>query len=263
MFFVNDQLANFGMDYPGDLAHYLALFAAAGGARRVGEASTSYLEAVEAPERIHDFNPESRVIAILRDPVEMIASLHAMRVSQGLEHVADLRAALDDEKRRSGFGIVGDQSSIRYRDRTRFAAMLPRWFEAFGRERVKVILLERVAEQPAAEFRSLLEFLDVDPIYSPPSFARSNEREWPRSLFMARVQASFRRHRVSNRRTDHLALQVYHLLGRVNRARGVARRPIPVDVRRDLRDDVGPDVDALSRLLGLDMRQLWWDGKTA
>jgi hypothetical protein len=260
MFFVNDRLARFGMLYPDDLPRYLALFAAAGRARRVGEASTMYLEAAEAAARIHEFNAEARVIAMLRDPVEMIASLHAMRVSQGLEHVADLRAALADEKRRPGFGVVGDQSSIRYRDRTRFAAMLPHWFETFGRERVRVIVLEDVAAQPAVEFRRTLEFLEVDPAYSPPSFVPQNERQWPRSLFLARVQARFRGFRWSDGASGRLGRRTYHLLGRINRARQVERIPIPDDVRRELRNELGPDVDALSRLLGRDMRQVWWSG---
>jgi hypothetical protein len=263
MFFVNDRLAHFGMVYPDDLPRYLALFGAAGRARRVGEASTSYLEAPEAAGRIHEFNPEARVIAMLRDPVEMIASLHAMRVSQGLEHMADLSAALADERRRPGFGVVGDQSSIRYRDRTRFATMLRPWFETFARERVNVVILEDVAAQPAVEFRRTLQFLEVDPAYSPPSFARHNEREWPRSLFLARVQARLRGFRSSDGAWDRLAGRAYHLLGRVNRARGVEPRPIPNDLRRQLRDELGPDVDALSRLLGRDMRQVWWIGNAA
>lgn len=260
MFFVNDRLARFGMRYPDDLPAYLALFAAAGRARRIGEASTSYLESAEAPGLIREFNADARVIAMLRDPVEMIGSLHAMRLSQGLEHIGSLRAALADERHRPGFGVVGDQSSIRYRDRTRFAAMLPRWFEAFGRERVHVMILEDVAAQPAHEFRRTLEFLDVEPAYSPPSFVRFNEREWPRSLFLARTQARFRDFRTSNRATDRLKRRAYHLLGRINRARGVQRSPIPEDLRRELRIELGPDVDALSRLLGRDMRELWWNG---
>ena len=263
MFFANDRLAHFGMNYPEDMPAYLALFEAARETRRVGEASTSYLEAAEAPARIREFNPDARIIAMLRDPVEMIASLHAMRVSQGLEHIADLRAALADEKSRPGFGVVGDQSSIRYRDRTRFAVMLPRWFEAFGREHVSIIVLEDVAADPAAQFRRVLDFLDVDPTYRPSSFERHNEREWPRSLVVARVQARFRRHPVSDGATDRLARRVYHLLGRVNRARGVEKKPFPADVQTELRDELGPDVDALSRLLGRDMRHLWWGDKSA
>jgi hypothetical protein len=263
MFFSNDQLAHSGMLYPADLPRYLALFAAAGRVRRVGEASTTYLEAPEAAGRIHEFNPEARVIAMLRDPVEMIASLHSMRVSQGLEHIADLPTALADERHRPGFGVVGDQSSIRYRDRTRFATMLRPWFDVFASERVKVIVLEDVAAQPAVEFQRTLQFLEVDPAYSPQSFARHNEREWPRSLFLARVQARFRGRGLRDGARDRLAGRAYHLLGRLNRVRGVEPRPMPDDLRRQLRDELGPDVDALSRLLGRDMRQVWWHGDAA
>ncbi len=166
-FFAADEAARFGMRYPDDLSHYEALFAAAGKAKRLGDASTSYLEAPEAPGRIHEFNPEARIIVMLRDPVAMMHSLHSMRVSAGLERMTDFSAALEDERRRPGFGQVGDQSSIRYRDRVRFSEMLPAWFETFGRERVHIVLLEDFAKDTAGEFRKVLEFLDVDPAWAP------------------------------------------------------------------------------------------------
>ncbi|MEP7359965.1 MAG: sulfotransferase [Chloroflexota bacterium] len=257
MFFENDRLANFGMSYPDDMAHYLDLFARAGDAQRVGEASTSYLESPLAASRIHDFNPDARIIAMLRDPVAMIASLHSMRVSQGLEHSASLSAALDDEQRRRGFGVVGDQSSIRYRDRARFSSMLPPWFDAFGRDRVHIVLLEDMAADGAGQFERVLLFLGVDPAYRPANLMPYNEREWPRSLLIARLSARFRRPWVRNSPSDRLARHVYHLLGRINR-RDVPRQPIPAAVVRQLRADLGPDVDQLSVLLGRDLRSLWW-----
>ena len=258
-YFGADLRAGTGMLFPDDLGAYLALFDsdAARAARRAGEASTTYLEEPDAPARIGAFNPGARIVVMLRDPVEMIASLHSMRVSQGLERMTDLRDALADERSRPGFGIVGDQSSVRYRDRVRFTVTLPRWFEVFGRERVHVIVLDDVAADPAREFRSILEFLDVDPSYSPPTFERYNEREWPRSLLLARLQARLRRPWTRNGPRDRLVRRGYHLLGRANRVRGV-RKQMTTDVRNQLREEFSPEVEELSRLLERDLTKLWW-----
>jgi hypothetical protein len=128
---------------------------------------------------------------------------------------------------------------------------------------VIVIVLEDMAADPSREFARTLRFLDVDPSYAPASFAAYNEREWPRSLRLARVQARLRRYHSQDGVGDRLARRVYHAVGRVNRARGTAKRVLPDDVRRELRQDLGPDVNALSQLLKRDMRQLWWDGAGA
>src|SRR5436853_590500 len=55
---------------------YLALFAPAGDAERVGEASTFYLWSPLAPGRIAEASPDARIIAILREPASFLHSLH-------------------------------------------------------------------------------------------------------------------------------------------------------------------------------------------
>jgi hypothetical protein len=48
---------------------YEALFAEAGSARAIGEASARYLRSEGAPERIHALLPDARLVGILRNPV--------------------------------------------------------------------------------------------------------------------------------------------------------------------------------------------------
>jgi hypothetical protein len=257
-FFAADTLARFGMRYPDDLPHYLALFAAAGDAKRVGDASTSYLEAPEAPGRIREFNADSRIIVMLRDPVSMMRSLHSMQVTAGLERELDFRRALEDEKRRPGFGKVGDQSSVRYRDRVRFSEMLPGWFDAFGRERVHVMLLEDLAADTPEAFRGVLEFLRVDPAYAPPIFKRYNTREWPRSPLLARVNSHLPRHSVPHGTRERVLVPVAHFIRNVNRSRKPRATDVPAELRVSLQEELGPEVDRLSGLLGRDLRHAWW-----
>ncbi len=260
-FFAADQLSKFGMRYPDDLPHYEALFADAGGAKRIGEASTSYLESPEAPQRIHEFNPDARIIAMLRDPIGMMHSLHAMRVNQGLERITDFGAALADERNRPGYGVVGNQSSVRYRDRARFDVMLPWWFAGFGRDRVHVMLLEDMAADPKAEFSRVLRFLDVDDSYEPDTYKTYNSRVWPRSLLLARLDARLSHYFVPRGVGDRVMLRASRLVRRVNRQR-IRRPPVNPELRLRLEEELAPDVERLSTLLGRDLRQLWWH-KTA
>ena len=132
-----DKSGNF-LRYDVDRARYLALFEGAGEAKRVGEASTRYLYSKDAAGLIAAEQPDARIVAILRNPVDMIASLHAHKLAGGTEDLETLEAALDAESdRHAGRRIPGDSNPFlaTYRDRARFGEQVPRWFDAFGRER--------------------------------------------------------------------------------------------------------------------------------
>ena len=60
------------------LAAYEALFAGAGDAVAIGEASTMYLECPQAAARIHDLLPATRIICGLREPVDRAYSDYLM-----------------------------------------------------------------------------------------------------------------------------------------------------------------------------------------
>ena len=81
---------------------YLGLFKGAGQARAVGEASTGYLRSRVAVPAILQWLPSARFVICLRNPVEMIASVHAQMVRGVREDVRDLGAALALEPARSG-----------------------------------------------------------------------------------------------------------------------------------------------------------------
>ena len=257
-FFAAERYANTRLSYPDDLDRYLALYREAGSARRIGDASTSYLESPDAPARIRDFQLDARIVAMLRDPVEMIHSLHGMRVAQGVEPKADFADALEAERRRPGFGSLGDQSSVHYRDRARYADMLPAWFATFGRERVNVIITEDMAADPEPIFVRLLEFLDIDRGYRPPTFRRYNTSLHPRSLLVARLTASLPRRKTPDTAFDHVLLPVGRLVRRLNRRRDGPRRPMDEGVRQMLREEFRDQVDRLSELLDRDLATTWW-----
>jgi hypothetical protein len=70
--------------YAPDHAAYLELFASAAAEARIGEASTTYMVSHEAPELIGAFAPDALLIAMVRNPVDMVHSAQR-RVSQGAE----------------------------------------------------------------------------------------------------------------------------------------------------------------------------------
>jgi hypothetical protein len=256
-FFAGDRIVKRGMVYPDEMDRYLALFAEAGDAKVVGEASTSYLESPEAPDRIREFAPGARIIAMLRNPVDMVYSLHAMRVSQGVEPRTDFAEAMAEERERPGFGTVGDQSSVRYRDRARYSRMLPAWFGAFGRERVHVIITEELAAEPMSTFARTLQFLDVDHSYEPDSFRHYNTSLKPRSVTLSRVLGRLPHKQVATSPLDRLTVPLVQLLRRSNRRR-TERPPMDPELRAQLELEFAPDVARLEEQLGRQLSGSWW-----
>ena len=77
--------------HPADEQRYLELFADARPAQSAGEASTRYLVSRMAPGLVHDFTPDARAIAMLRNPVDLVHALHNERVSLGAEPILRFR----------------------------------------------------------------------------------------------------------------------------------------------------------------------------
>jgi hypothetical protein len=261
-----DKSGNF-LRYGVDHDRYVALFADTGDAQRVGEASTRYLYSKDAAALIAQDQPASYIVAILRNPIDMIASLHAHKFAGGTEDIADFQQALEaEEDRHAGRRLPPDSNPLlaTYRDRARFGEQISRWLDSFGRERVHVILFEEMVREPAEHFQRLLDFLQVDPVYRPGSFDAHNQAHGARGGLIRTIArtrpvqfATWKvlpvvigdaRTRELSRRLGHSAL----------RRRTVQRASVPADLRARLEKEFAPDVARLSELLGRDVASVWF-----
>lgn len=263
-----DKSGNF-LRYDADRDRYVALFAEAGEAKRVGEASTRYLYSKEAPGLIAREQPTAYVVAILRNPVDMIASLHAHKLAGGTEDLPRLEDALGaEEERHAGKRIPKDSNPYlaTYRDRARFGEQLARWHEAFRPERVHVIVFEDLVREPATHFRRLLEFLDVDPDYQPEAFTAHNPAHGARGGMIRAIgrsrPAQFLAWRVlpaliGDARTRSVSRRIGH--SKLQR-RAAQRAQVSPELRKQLERELSPDLSLLSELLGRDMAGTWFGG---
>jgi hypothetical protein len=130
--------------------HYLDRFRPGGDARILGEASTTYTMLPQlsgVPQRIAAFNAEARFIYLLRDPVERTISHYWHMVRHHTEH-RPIAAAF---RRDSQFVAV-----------SHYAMQLSPFLERFGRERVAVLIHERLVADPRGVMTDLYRWLGVD-----------------------------------------------------------------------------------------------------
>jgi hypothetical protein len=158
---------------------YRALFADAGPVAYAGESSVLYLYSRNAPEQIREFCPEARIIIMLRDPCEMIASLHAQNLLLGFVDQGDLRDALALEaERREGSSLPPGCKSplaLQYTYLASYADPVRRYLETFGRQQVTCIFYDDLKAQPEQVYRETLAFLGLS-VESLPNFSVHNER---------------------------------------------------------------------------------------
>jgi len=149
-----------------DEATYFGLFADAGNAKRVGEGSVWYLYSKQAAREIHEFDATVRLLVMLRNPVDMLWSLHAQYLRNCNEEIVDFEEALAAEPdRREGRRIPKGAHfapGLLYREAVTFSPQLRRYFEYFPRKQVHVIIFDDLKRDPARVYRDTLSFLDVD-----------------------------------------------------------------------------------------------------
>ena len=253
--------------YDADLDRYLELFAGATDERYAGEASTYYIYSRMAPRLIHDFDPAARIVAMLRNPVEMAWALHGQRASHGREPIIDFETALaaDNQPDAGGVGRREQVDKVgRYRDRARYADQLERWFDSFGRAGVHVIVFEDFVADTPGEFSRLLAWLGIDAGYRPESFAVHN----PSHTVRRGIVRTLINTPPGRWATQRLLPRLIGFERSIRLAQGVKRsdvgrttekrKPIPDRVRRQLEADLMPDVDRLSAMLDRDMAAFWF-----
>ncbi|MEX0967886.1 MAG: sulfotransferase domain-containing protein [Bacteroidia bacterium] len=79
---------------------YLKLFSGAYPGQVIGEASTAYLTDPSASKNIYEFNPEAKIIIILRNPADRAYSLYNWMVQEGYEYLNTFEKALEAGNRR-------------------------------------------------------------------------------------------------------------------------------------------------------------------
>lgn len=233
---------------------YLHYFSGAHGVSRIGEASVNYLTSSGAASAIAQFQPDAKILIMLRHPVEVVAAMHAEALYQGVETIPDLRAALEIEAPR-GQLTPAQAATVRYRDRVDWEPHIRRYFELFGRDRVHVVIFDDFRLDTLRSYQEVLRFLRVDESHVP-DLKVVNARKQVRSAILHRL---ILHHPDAIRRLsrsifpDPLRRRLWKAAMRLN---AVPARSTQIDpeLAAQLTKEFGPRVGGLGDLLGRDLR---------
>ncbi len=226
---------------------YLSLFAGAADGQKTGEGSVWYLLSKQAAAEIKARNPEARILIMLRNPVDMVASLHSLYVRTGNEELEDVEAAIAaQDDRRRGRRIPAAAyfpEGLIYTEAASYSDKVRRFLDAFG-DGVKVVIFDDFVADTPAVYAETLSFLGVDPGFEP---------DWDLRAANAAMRLGVLR-------------QMRKLppeLRRVMRGGGQkhlgVKQPMSREFRSRLAERFAEDVEQLSTLLGRDLGH-WCNG---
>jgi hypothetical protein len=229
-----------GRGYWNDLDLYLQLFHAAGDRLIVGEATTDYTKLPRktgVARRLFAFNPEARLIYLVRDPIDRTFSHYWWEVWNG-EETRDIFTAITQDRF--------------YRDVSDYAMQLEPYLDLFSREQIKVVTFEKLIASPLDTIQDLFRWLDVDASFQPPNL-HSRVNDTPQELLQLRKKGLLhrvRQSRLGDTISDYLPRWV-RLLGRKIIERRVDRSKVPVQAAAEfLRPIQMSQTARLSNLLG-------------
>ncbi|MFY0687741.1 MAG: sulfotransferase domain-containing protein [Cyclobacteriaceae bacterium] len=138
---------------------YLSLWAN-GDYKYLGESSPSYMWDQKACHRISAFNPASKIIMLLRDPVMRAYSHYLMDFQSNREKRSSFLRALADDKGREpkGWGI-----SRLYEELGFYSAPINNYQQTFGKNNVLVLFYEELFNNLTSQMLKFWDFLDIAP----------------------------------------------------------------------------------------------------
>ncbi|MEG3894149.1 MULTISPECIES: tetratricopeptide repeat protein [unclassified Microcoleus] len=139
-----------------------------------GEASPSYFDCREAPERLYSAFPEAKLVVLLRNPVDRAISQFYRLTDLNWEARSLDRTISDEIERldRNPEYIIGEEPG-NYLARGRYIEFIKNWLAFFPREQLLILKSEDFYAGAAGTVKQVLEFLDL-PEYQLPDYQNAN-----------------------------------------------------------------------------------------
>ena len=243
------------------LDEYLRLFKKANDNHlAVGEASVFYMFSKVAISKIREFNPQAKLIAMVRNPLEMVHSYHNQLLFSHYEDVENLEEAwrLQDARLRSQRvpSTCPDPKILIYRDIVKQGEQVERMLQSFPTDQVKVIVFDDFKRSVRSVYNQVLEFIGVpsDGRIDFPPVNVSKVHKFERLARLLRQPPHF------IEMTLRGIKKVFHVRGtglgrlllRAN-TRSIVRDPLAPAFRKKVVQQFRNDVELLSRILDRDL----------
>ncbi|MFM2311114.1 MAG: hypothetical protein RLZZ04_390 [Cyanobacteriota bacterium] len=226
-----------------------------------GESSTNYLYSQVAAEKIYNFNPDAKIIIVLREPAKFVYSLHSHYVKFTEENEPDFLTALALEPQRKLEEALSPRvispSYLYYSQRVQYSQQVKRYCDRFKPEQIKVIIFEEFQSDNERIFCEVLEFLGVETNFTPEYAAVNVNKEVKfkavNNLINNPVAKSISKNLLSQEFNDFVRDNIVEKL----LWHQAPKAKMPEEIKLQLMDQYQPEVAKISELLKLDLLDKW------
>ena len=226
----------------------------------IGEASVWYLYSDVALQNIKIFDSSAKIIAMLRNPVNLVHSFHSQLLYNKTEDQQDFSRAWElINERKHGKYIpkhCADIKLLYYNEIAKLGDQIERLYNIFPSEQIKIIFFEEFSSNTVKVYKEVLQFLDV-PMDERNHFPVINQNkqhkmQWlasfvkhpPRSLVKATLKAK-----------EFIGLERLGLIDSLEKLnRNIVRREaLSPSVLSQVSQEYRHDIDKLSQITGKDL----------
>jgi hypothetical protein len=225
------------------LQEYEGLFQGASGARAIGEASPIYLECPQAAGRIRDLLPGVQLICSIRHPVDRAYSDYLMYLRRRG------RRFDPDQQLTTTSGWARPDS--RWMQVSRYYEQLSRYFAAFPRNQIHVILFDDLKASPAGVMEEVYRAVGVDPGFTPDFDTPHAAGGMPASRLL---EGFLTTSAISKAVRPWIPKQATNWVKRLRSQNLRQAPPLPRELRRQLTRPFGDDIRKTSELIGRDLQ---------
>lgn len=169
-YFSNEEIEDDNLYYLGansfsSIEKYEKLFDKSKGYKFYGESSVSYISYSKTAKKIYDYNPDSKILIFLRNPVDRAFSHYLMDYSAGYFNF-NITDIIENEN----IPIPIYQQII---ELGFYSNQISRYIDLFGRDQVKILFFEECIKDLDFAMNTVEEFLDI-PSYKNYNFSIEN-----------------------------------------------------------------------------------------
>jgi hypothetical protein len=218
------------------------------GYKVTGDATVWNLYSKVAGKNIFDYNPDAKFIVMLRNPVDMVYSLHSMYVGLGFENVRNFTKAFYlGQSRIEGQNIPPgsvnklDPELLLYSSIGMLGQQLKRLSNIVPRENIKVVFFEDFSQSTLETYMNILDFLNV---------SYDNRKEFRPVNVQRRISSPFLLRLSQSQSLRQYVRYVKQIMQVKSLNLGIAKPPMTAETRAMLTSFYKEDILELSHLTG-------------
>ena len=238
-----------------DEQKYLSLFNGAKEHQVVGETSVFYLLSETSARLIQKKYPDAAIIIMIRNPLEVMYSLHSQLVYNGEEDILDFEKVILAEKdRKAGKNLLKRtriQKKHWYFHVVQFTEQILRFLEYFNDDQVHFILYDDFKKDTLSEVQKVYDFLGVDDSFIP-EIKQVNANKKIRSRTFHKIQYHAINNLLPKLLSEKGLIKLNAYLLKLNTEYD-ERSPMEKNLESRLKKLLKPEIDKLANLFDRDL----------